>query len=123
MIGTEELSRLATRTARPDPRQPEDPLARFMFQQQVTPLFQKLTPANLHPAGLVEMPSTQKVFVIEVRSVELPWKESDDLRNRLSVVEQVRDRAEHELAKDWFNYDNAIARMNYVPTAKGAKKS
>lgn len=108
-----------------DPRRPEIPgydLTDPTVQQALVPgLFRVLQNAKAdvpHPSTVVDMPSKQKVLVLELRSYELAWTTEEDARMQTQMISIARSQLMQEPSvqdalADWFDADAVANRTGF----------
>jgi hypothetical protein len=73
------------------------------------------TPADKHPAKLVELPAAQRVVVMELAGVQLA---APEWFAQLQVTEGQQQERLEKLAQEWFSYDKIVSRTDYKPVEK-----
>jgi hypothetical protein len=92
-----------------------DPLASRELLSAAADLILKATPTEKHPDALVELPSAQRIVVMELAGVQLP---GDQWLAQIITAKKEQQQRVGRLAGDWFNYDTVVSRTGYKPEEK-----
>jgi len=92
-----------------------DRAAERQFREAAQKLLEQATPADKHPETLAELPTAQRVVVLELAGAQL---EQQEWIAQLAVVFNQRQAALPKMALAWFNYDAVVSRLAYRPEAK-----
>lgn len=94
---------------------PLDPASARELLAASESLIRAATSSDPHPDTLVELPSAQRVAVLELAAVQLPYPEWQAQFMTAKVEQQTRMQ---RLAEEWFKYDAVVARNGYKAEEK-----
>jgi hypothetical protein len=75
-----------------------------------------------HPIGLIELPSDAKVVVAELDQLKPLWTKDQQAAYNTQLANIERNSAESALRRRWFNYDQLVKRLDFVPAAEKPNK-
>lgn len=93
----------------------DNPAAAQTLAQAASDLLSQGTPSDKHPDALVPLPSVQRIAVIELAAQQLPEAE---WLVQLGLTQNQQMTQVERLARDWFDYDQIVARTGYKAEQK-----
>jgi hypothetical protein len=75
-----------------------------------------------HPIGLIELPSDAKIMVAEINQIKPIWSKDHQAEYNSAAASQERSSTEQLIRMNWYDYDQLIKRLDYVPAEKHERK-
>jgi hypothetical protein len=84
------------------------------FCKQAFKLLDNYDPAEAaHPAVIIELPESGRVFVAQLVSVQAKWNRDEFLTDYQKAASTVHQNLDGTAQKEWFNLDKAKARLKF----------